>query len=116
MLSCHKNLTQEELVGWAAFYEIKGEEEERHGQCPHVPRGANYGLRVKLTQASTFRAVANYDVDIEVALQGSAETKSITKRHLKGVNKEVGRVKRRNNQKQEKLRQNFFCQRHSKRQ
>tara|TARA_R100000697_G_scaffold117318_2_gene138730 strand:- start:3490 stop:3663 length:174 start_codon:yes stop_codon:yes gene_type:complete len=24
-----KHLTQEELVGWAAFYEMKGEEEER---------------------------------------------------------------------------------------
>ena len=24
-----KHLTQEELVGWAAFYEIKGGEEER---------------------------------------------------------------------------------------
>jgi|TARA_B100001939_G_scaffold255108_1_gene222003 hypothetical protein len=35
-----KNLTQEELVGWAAFYEIKGEEEERVMDQARTSRGA----------------------------------------------------------------------------
>jgi len=35
-----KNLTQEELVGWAAFYEIKSEEEERVMDQARTSRGA----------------------------------------------------------------------------
>ena len=35
-----KNLTKEELVGWAAFYEIKGEEEERVMDQSRMSRGA----------------------------------------------------------------------------
>ncbi len=35
-----KHLTQEELVGWAAFYEMKGEEEERVMDRARVSKGA----------------------------------------------------------------------------
>lgn len=35
-----KNLTQEELVCWAAFYEIKSEEEERVMDQARTSRGA----------------------------------------------------------------------------
>ena len=35
-----ENLTIEELVGWAAFYEIKGEEEERVMDQSRMSRGA----------------------------------------------------------------------------
>lgn len=33
-------LTQEELIGWAAFYELKGEEEERVMDRARTSRGA----------------------------------------------------------------------------
>jgi hypothetical protein len=35
-----EHLTQEELVGWAAFYEIKSEEEERVMERSRAARGA----------------------------------------------------------------------------
>ena len=35
-----KHLTQEELVGWAAFYEVKGEEEERVMDRARMSKGA----------------------------------------------------------------------------
>lgn len=35
-----KHLTQEELVGWAAFYEMKGEEEERVMDRARMSKGA----------------------------------------------------------------------------
>lgn len=35
-----KHLTQEELVGWAAFYEMKGEEEERVMHSARMSKGA----------------------------------------------------------------------------
>ena len=35
-----KHLTQEELVGWAAFYEMKGEEEERVMNSARMSKGA----------------------------------------------------------------------------
>jgi|TARA_R100000278_G_scaffold123172_1_gene111667 hypothetical protein len=34
-----KQLTQEELVGWAAFYEVKSEEEERAMERAKLGRG-----------------------------------------------------------------------------
>lgn len=34
------NLTQEELIGWAAFYELKSEEEERVMDRAKTGRGA----------------------------------------------------------------------------
>jgi len=33
-------LTQEELIGWAAFYELKGEEEERAMDRARTAKGA----------------------------------------------------------------------------
>jgi hypothetical protein len=33
-------LTQEELIGWAAFYELKGEEEERAMDRARTSKGA----------------------------------------------------------------------------
>ena len=35
-----RHLTQEELVGWAAFYEMKGEEEERVMNSARMSKGA----------------------------------------------------------------------------
>ena len=35
-----KHLTQEELVGWAAFFEMKGEEEERVMDRARMSKGA----------------------------------------------------------------------------
>ena len=35
-----KHLTQEELVGWAAFYEMKGEAEERVMDRARMSKGA----------------------------------------------------------------------------
>ena len=35
-----ENLTVEELVGWAAFYEIKGEEEEKVMDRARTGKGA----------------------------------------------------------------------------
>jgi len=37
-LSCH--LTQEELVGWAAFFELKGEQEDKARDRVQTSRGA----------------------------------------------------------------------------
>jgi len=35
-----RQLTQEELLGWAAFFELKGEQEERAMQRAKTARGA----------------------------------------------------------------------------
>jgi hypothetical protein len=35
-----EHLTQEELVGWAAFYELKGEEEEKAMERSKMRQGA----------------------------------------------------------------------------
>ena len=40
LVQLSKHLTQEELVGWAAFYEMKGEEEERVMDRARVSKGA----------------------------------------------------------------------------
>ncbi len=43
-LSCH--LTQEELVGWAAFYELKAEQEEKaHDQAKMRGKAQSVGRR-----------------------------------------------------------------------
>lgn len=43
-LSCH--LTQEELIGWAAFYELKGEQEEKaHDQAKMRGKAQSAGRR-----------------------------------------------------------------------
>lgn len=43
-LSCY--LTQEELVGWAAFYELKAEQEEKaHDQAKMRGRAQSVGRR-----------------------------------------------------------------------
>tara|TARA_R100001510_G_C7488034_1_gene97099 strand:+ start:354 stop:527 length:174 start_codon:yes stop_codon:yes gene_type:complete len=44
--SLSKELTQEELVAWAAFFEIKQEEEEKAMERAKISRGAQtMGLR-----------------------------------------------------------------------
>ena len=35
-----RDLTQEELIGWAAFFELKNEEEERASDRVQTSRGA----------------------------------------------------------------------------
>ena len=43
-LSCH--LTQEELVGWAAFYQLKSEQEEKaHDQAKIRGKAQSVGRR-----------------------------------------------------------------------
>jgi len=43
-LSCH--LTQEELVGWAAFYELKAEQDEKaHDQAKMRGKAQSVGRR-----------------------------------------------------------------------
>lgn len=39
MAQLSKQLTQEELVGWAAFFELKAEKEERSVQQAKMGRG-----------------------------------------------------------------------------
>ena len=46
-----KHLTQEELVGWAAFYEMKAKRKNELWIVPACLKGRELWLRVKLTQA-----------------------------------------------------------------
>lgn len=46
MAQLSRYLTQEELVGWAAFYELKGEQEEKaHDQAKMRGKAQSVGRR-----------------------------------------------------------------------
>lgn len=79
------HLTREELIGWAAFYELKSEQEERVMDRAKTGRGARtMASRQTGARLPAFRPVANYNVDIEVGLKGLNRLQQF-KRELEGV-------------------------------
>ena len=68
-----RDLTQEELVSWAAYFELHNEQQEKAIQSAKAGKGARtMGGRQTGAQGSTCFAVANYNVDIAVAVKAAA--------------------------------------------